>query len=210
MRKTKPMPPIEIIKRFDKILLLLINHDSQYRYLDTVMLIARNPVSWIPLYLFMAWYFFKKTGKQAWPLIVFTLIGVALTDSLSDIFKNIFGRLRPCYDTEIGAMVRHLVDCGGQYSFPSSHAANHFGLVAFWFWSLYKLTGKKWCWLWIWASLIGYSQIYVGKHFPSDIIAGGLLGIIIGTMMARIFELYVDSKLPIPKLALPFLSQECS
>jgi undecaprenyl-diphosphatase len=97
-----------------------------------------------------------------------------------------------------------LLIAGGQYSFPSSHAANHFGLAAFWFWSLYKLTGKKWRWLWIWASLMGYSQIYVGKHFPFDIIAGGLLGIIIGTMMARIFELYLDSKLPIPKLAFPF------
>lgn len=198
------MPPIEIIKRLDTILLLLINHDSQYRFLDTVMLIARNPVSWIPLYLFMASYFFKKTGKQACPLIVFMLIGVALTDSLSDIFKNIFGRLRPCYDTEIGATVRHPVDCGWQYSFPSAHVGNHFGLAAFWFWPLYKLTGKKWLWLWIWASQIGYSQIYVGEHFPFDIIAGGLLGIIIGTMTARIFSFKWIPNYPFPSWHYPF------
>lgn len=198
------MTVFELLRRLDKILLLLINHDSSWRYLDNFMLFVRNPVSWIPLYLFLIWYFFKYTGKQALPIIIFSIINVGLTDILSTLGKNIFERLRPCYDIEIGNMVRHLVDCGGEYSFPSSHAANHFGLAAFLFWSVYKVTGKKWQWLWIWATIICYAQIYLGKHFPSDIVAGAFLGVLIGTTLARIFELYVDARLPIPKVSFPF------
>jgi undecaprenyl-diphosphatase len=80
------------------------------------------------------------------------------------------------------------VDCGGYYSFPSSHAANHFGLATFWFWSVWMMTGKKWTWLWYWALAIGYAQIYVGKHYPADILAGALLGWIVGLINAKIFE----------------------
>ena len=76
------------------------------------------------------------------------------------------------------------------YSFPSAHTANNFGIAAFWFWSLYKITGKKWKWLWIWVSLIGYAQIYVGRHFPSDVAAGALLGLYIGMFMAKILEYF--------------------
>jgi len=198
---------IEFLQRLDKILFLLINHDSSYRYLDTVMLLARNPITWIALYLFMVWYFFKKTGKQAWQFIFFSLIDLAITDSCCTLLKNIFARVRPCYDSEISGMVRHLIDCGGEYSFPSSHAINHFGLAAFWFWSLLKLTGKKWNWLWIWAALVSYAQIYVGKHYPSDIIAGALLGMLIGTAMAKIFKLLRDSKLKTPKVLLPLIER---
>lgn len=99
---------IEFLKRLDKIFFLLINHDSSYRYLDTVMLVARNPFTWIPLYLFIAWYFFKKTGNCALQFILFSLINVAVTDSVSTLLKNIFERVRPCYDTEISGFVSTL------------------------------------------------------------------------------------------------------
>lgn len=195
---------IEMVKKLDKILLLLINHDSLHRYLDTVMILIRNPFTWIPLYTFFIAYFFMKMRKEAWLLILFTLINVAITDSLSNLLKNIFQRLRPCYDSEIGSMVRSLVGCGGEYSFPSSHAANHFGMAAFWFVVIYKLTGQKWKWLWIWAALICYAQMYVGKHFPTDILAGALLGVIVGGLMAMIFERSVDTKFNLANFTFSF------
>ncbi|MGH2646747.1 MAG: phosphatase PAP2 family protein [Ginsengibacter sp.] len=198
------MPPIEFFERLDKILFLLINHDSSYQYLDPVMLVARNPFTWIPLYIFIAWYMFVKIGKRGWQFILFSFITVAITDSCSTLLKNAFGRLRPCVNAEISGLVRHLVDCGGIYSFPSSHAANHFGMATFWFWAIYKTTGKKWRWLWIWASLICYAQVYAGKHFPSDIAAGALLGIITGTIMAKIFELAWDSKFNVQQILFSF------
>ncbi|HEY5406306.1 MAG TPA: phosphatase PAP2 family protein [Ginsengibacter sp.] len=195
---------IDFLKRLDKIFFLLINHDSSYRYLDTIMLVLRNPLTWIPLYFIMIWYFFKKAGRKSWQIVLFSLICLAVTDSTSTLFKNIFERARPCYDSEISGLVRHLVDCGGEYSFPSSHAANHFGLATFWFWCILKITGKKWNWLWIWAGLICYAQIYVGKHFPSDIVAGALLGMLIGSAIAKIFEMFQDSKLKVPKISFGF------
>jgi membrane-associated phospholipid phosphatase len=195
---------IDFLKRLDKIFFLLINHDSSYHYLDTIMLVARNPLTWIPLYLFMIWYFLKKSGSRAWQIILFSVVNLAVTDSVSTLFKNIFERARPCYDAEISGLVRHLIDCGGEYSFPSSHAANHFGLATFWFWCILKITGKKWNWLWIWASLICYAQIYVGKHFPSDIVAGALLGMLIGTAMSKMYELFQTSKFNAQKFLFRF------
>ena len=73
---------------------------------------------------------------------------------------------------------------------PSSHAANHFGLAAFWYFSIKKMSGKKWSWLWLWAATICYAQIYVGKHFPFDILAGSLTGFLTGLGMSRLFVLW--------------------
>lgn len=186
---------IELIKRIDKILFLLINHDSEHSTFDNFMLIVRNPVTWIPLYIFLALYLIKKTGAYAWKIILLCLVNVGITDMCSTLLKNTFQRLRPCYDTELRGMVRSLVDCGGAYSFPSSHAANHFGLAAFLFFTMWKMTGRKWQWLWIWASVICYAQVYVGKHFPCDVTAGALLGIIAGMLMAKFFGSFKDVKI---------------
>jgi hypothetical protein len=134
------MSIIEFFIRLDKILCLLINHDSWHQYLDPIMLVVRNPFVWIPLYTFMAWYMFLKIGKRGWQFILFSLITVAITDSCSALLKYTFERSRPCFDAEISGLIRHLVDCGGAYSFPSSHAANHFGLATFWFWSIFKIS----------------------------------------------------------------------
>ncbi len=180
----------EILERIDKIILLLVNHDSSRQYFDTLMMALRNPLTWIPFYIFMAWFFYKRAGNRFWAFILFSLATLALTNTTSTLLKNTFERLRPCYDYEIGSYVRHLVDCGGLYSFPSSHAANHFGLATFWFWSALQLTGKKWKFLWIWAVVICYAQIYVGKHFPSDIIVGGLLGLAIGILVVKAFSFF--------------------
>jgi undecaprenyl-diphosphatase len=70
---------------------------------------------------------------------------------------------------------------------PSNHAANHFGLAAFWFFSLRSITGKKWQWLWFWAAAVCYAQIYVGKHYPFDIVVGSLTGFLTGLGMSRLF-----------------------
>lgn len=187
------MSVLEYLKWLDKILFILINNDSQHQLWDPIMLAIRNPATWIPLYIFLVFFVIKKAGSKACLFIVLSLVTLAFTDiSTGLILKPLFGRLRPCFDPEMRNYVRHIINCGGLYSFPSSHAANHFGLAAFWFWSLFKITGKKWKWLWIWASLICYAQVYVGKHFPSDVLAGALLGLLIGNLMAKFFEYFDD------------------
>ena len=70
---------------------------------------------------------------------------------------------------------------------PSNHAANHFGLATFWYFSIRAINGRKWSWLWLWAALICYAQVYVGKHYPFDVLVGGIVGTLTGLGMSRLF-----------------------
>jgi undecaprenyl-diphosphatase len=149
----------------------------------------RNPLTWVPLYAFLLYYVIRKAGAKAWQFIVLSVVTFAITDSVSaSVLKPLFARPRPCHDAELQPFLRNILDCGGLYSFPSSHASNHFGLAMFWFWALWIMTGKKWGWLFIWATVICYAQVYVGKHYPFDIAGGALLGCIVGVASAKIFE----------------------
>jgi len=91
--------------------------------------------------------------------------------------------------------IRQLIDCGGGFSFPSSHATNHFAVGVY----LINIFIKKFRWYMpffiLWAGIISYSQIYVGVHFPIDVIAGGLLGSAIGWTMATIMKKIIKPKL---------------
>jgi membrane-associated phospholipid phosphatase len=177
------------LDHIDKMLVLLIQHDSDHFLLDMVMPVLRDPYTWIPLYAFMLYYAIRKGRKKVWFFIVLSVLTFAITDSVTtQLLKPLFGRLRPCCDPELHSMVRMIVDCGGIYSMPSSHAANHFGLAAFWYFTILTMTGRKWKWLWVWAAVICYAQIYVGKHYPSDILFGSLFGYITGMGMSRLFD----------------------
>jgi membrane-associated phospholipid phosphatase len=183
------MPVLHWLDHLDKILFIIIHNDADQKLLDDILPLLRNPTTWIPLYVFMFYYFLQKMGSKVWLFVLFTLILIALTDSFAaQILKPFFERLRPCHDPELQPFLRNIVECGGMYSMPSNHAANHFALATFWYWSVFLLSGKKWKWLWVWAVLICYAQVYVGKHYPSDILMGAILGFITGNVMAKIFE----------------------
>jgi undecaprenyl-diphosphatase len=187
------MSLLKWLDHIDKTISALIQHDSDHSILDAVMPILRNPYTWIPLYVFMLYYAVRKGRNTAWPFIILSLLTFAITDSLTaQVLKPLFGRLRPCYDPEMHDMIRGLVDCGGLYSMPSNHAANHFGLAAFWYFSIRSMGGGKWNWLWFWAGAICYAQIYVGKHYPFDILVGALVGLITGLGMSRLFVYWAN------------------
>jgi len=180
----------------DKNLFRLINSDLAVSWLDGFMMLIRNQYTWIPLYAFLAFWFYKK-GKEFFFLVLFlSLLCFGLTDFISSgILKPLIGRLRPCYET--GLDVRSLIGCGGKYSMPSSHASNHFGLAMLWFSVVSYKFHKKWYWLWLWAFMIVYAQVYVGKHYPGDILLGMILGITIGFILSRLFrrlELYAENR----------------
>ena len=171
------MSVLQTLEKLDKILFVFINHDSDSSVLDPIMLLLRNPFTWIPFYIFMAWWSIVKLKKNAWLFILFSLLTVALTDSITAfLLKPFFERLRPCYEPGLMGIVRILDSCGGKFSFPSNHAANHFGLATFWISSIWRMTGRKWYWLWFWAFIICYAQVYVGKHYPGDILGGAVFG----------------------------------
>lgn len=186
------MSLISWLEHFDKIAFTFVHRDLAAPWLDNVMLLLRNPYVWIPLYAFMMWWALQLERTKGLKFICLTILCFVITDYTSaSILKAYFERLRPCYDEDTVKIIRGIIDCGGKYSFPSSHAANHFGLATFWYYTIYFLTRQKWYWLWVWAFMICLAQVYIGKHFPLDIAGGAALGILTGWLLFKLFEVWV-------------------
>ena len=182
----------ELIKA-DKAVFFTINHAGKISWLNWLMLGLRNQNTWIPLYLFVLYKVYKGNSKILAPFILVSLLTFFITDYTSaSIIKPWVGRLRPCHDTSLSSTINVLIDCGGQYGFPSSHAANHFGLAMIWYKVVMFLFNKKWRWVWPWATAVCYAQVYVGKHFPLDTLAGALLGILAGWLVFKLFEFWYN------------------
>jgi len=179
-------------ERLDQQLFLFLNSFNS-PFWDQVMSIISGTATWIPLYLAILIYLGVKLRKKFLVLILTIIIAVTLSDQISVLIKNSVHRLRPCHEPSLEGMV-HLVKgyCGGLYGFVSSHASNSF-MVAM----LCLLLIRR-CWFtWfiiIWALVIGYSRIYLGVHYPGDVICGSLLGILIGWGIF-LFYRYTDRKL---------------
>jgi undecaprenyl-diphosphatase len=169
---------IEYLKQVDNAILLFINNLHSPLW-DRIMMGISNRFIWIPFYLLLAYIIIKKYGKNSWLIIVFGIITVALSDQLaSHLIKNIFLRYRPSHNLLLVPHL-HIVDnyVGGQYGFVSSHAANTFGLTVF-IVLLMPQNRKLIISLFCWTALVCYSRMYLGVHYPSDILGGALVGII--------------------------------
>ncbi|MCY7411018.1 MAG: phosphatase PAP2 family protein [Chitinophagales bacterium] len=167
--------------QLDRELFFFINQQLQNAFFDFAMPYLRDKNLWIPLYVVMAGWLIYKFRVRSFIIIVSAVITLLLTDQIaSSIIKPIVKRLRPCNNPEILNQVRLLVDCGSGFSFVSSHAANHFGFAVFFI----VLFSKKFKWLTpfaiAWATLVCFAQVYVGLHYPLDVICGALLGVGIG------------------------------
>lgn len=149
--------------------------------LDQIMIFFSDKLIWIPLYL---WIIFKLTEQYEhrilWVLVP-VILAVALSDQVtSGLMKPFFERLRPCRDPSIADSIIIVSKCGGKYGFASSHAANTMAL-AFLAWCY--LRNRFAAILLVWAFIVGYSRIYLGVHFPGDVIVGFLVGISIALML---------------------------
>jgi undecaprenyl-diphosphatase len=157
-----------------------INSGCHNPVFDVLMPILRNKYTWLPFYLFLLVFLALNFQKKGFFLFLAMVVTVALTDSISSqlIKKNVM-RLRPCKVMEQPKDMHLLVPCGSGYSFPSTHATNHFGMAVFLSLSLGKVFRRvKWP-LFFWAASIAFAQVYVGVHFPLDVIVGGALGALI-------------------------------
>ena len=176
--------------KIDRYLFLKINQDCRNVFFDTIMPFFREPKFWAPLYLFLLLFVFINFGKKAIWWVIATLVTVSATDIISSkIIKPFFARARPCMDPEFSSKVRLVAAyCGGNGSFTSSHAANHFGLAMFFFVTMQHMAPKFVRYFFIWAALVCFAQIYVGVHYPSDVLGGAVLGILIGGFVGKFYN----------------------
>jgi len=179
----------DTLLQLDRHLFYFVNHDLANAFFDWIMPLLRNPKFWIPLYVFIAGFCvwrYKKTG-----LIIIAFLG--LTFGVADygsatLVKSFVKRVRPCNDPAMASTIIKRVDCGPGYSFPSTHASNHFALAFCFSLILYKRWPWVWLWALLWAGVVCFAQVYVGVHYPIDILGGAVFGMLVGSLFALLFK----------------------
>ncbi|MCB0532506.1 MAG: phosphatase PAP2 family protein [Lewinellaceae bacterium] len=155
-----------------------INCDWSNPFFDFLLPIWRERWTWIPLYILLVVLVFRFFRTRAGLAILLGLIlAVGISDfTSSTLIKKNVQRLRPCNDPDVRTIVIQRIPCGSGYSFTSSHAANHFAVAVYM--SLFLARFGPWVRpvLLLWAFLVAYAQVYVGVHYPGDIIGGAVLG----------------------------------
>lgn len=176
--------------QLDKQLFYLINGKWHNAVFDSMMPLLRSSQFWVPLYLFLLLFVLLNFKKNAWWWAVMAGLTVVLSNFISsDIIKEHIWRTRPCNDPELVSSMRFLLHYRPQSSsFTSSHAVNHFAMATYFYYTLEKHI-KKWARLFfLWAFIVVYAQVYVGVHFPLDVLCGALIGIILGYLPAKSFN----------------------
>ncbi len=176
---------METIDSLDKALILAWHQGWHPETLDNILPWWRDQDNWIPVYIaLLAWLLWKQKLKGLYlGLIAGATVGLANTVA-AEVLKPLIGRVRPCNTVGLLEKLDLLTGCGPGLSFPSAHAANHFALAIFLGMTCFA-ERPMWKWITItWALIISLAQVYVGRHYFSDIIAGGAIGASIGMLGA--------------------------
>ena len=179
------------LMQWDRALLRHINAEWNNNFFDNLLPACRNPNTWMPLYLFLLLFVVINYKNTRWWWLAFGIATVIITNFISSsLIKEHIIRLRPCNDPALAGWIRlfkgiYLPQSSG---FTSSHAANHFGMAMF-FYTTFKKQFKNWpAIFFLWAFIICYAQMYVGVHYPTDILGGAIVGLAVGYLTGMRFN----------------------
>ncbi|HKK43704.1 MAG TPA: phosphatase PAP2 family protein [Bacteroidales bacterium] len=174
-------------EHLDQQLFIFIN-SAHSPFWDQVMHAISGKLIWVPLYLAILVTMGIKYKRKFLVILLLIAIAATFSDQASVMIKNMVQRLRPCHDPALEGLV-HLFngECGGLYGFVSSHATNSFDVALL---SLLFIK-RRWfsVFIVVWALVVGYSRIYLGVHYPGDVICGSVLGSLIGWGVYRLYVL---------------------
>ncbi|MCA6065839.1 phosphatase PAP2 family protein [Chryseobacterium sp. RG1] len=184
---------MEEIIQDDKSIFLYLNNLGSSSFDQLWMLISSTWI-WVPLYIIFCYLLFKNYKLRSFVFIlIFIAIGVTISDQLASVFKYGVARLRPCHDPSLQDHMR-IVKCGGQFGFYSAHASNTFFLASY----LSFLLKSKLKWfpyfIFVWATIVAYSRIYLGVHFPIDILVGAFVGSLLGGLFAMLARKVINKQ----------------
>ena len=184
----------EQLLQYDTELFLYLNNLGTTSW-DGFWMTYTTKVYWIPFYALLLYWMFKHLGKTPFLItIAIVTLMILFTDQITNLFKYGFERLRPCHEEALINKMRIVREgCGGQYGFFSGHASNSMAVAIFVGLMLMRRYKYLIYVLVIWAMVMGYSRIYVGVHYPLDVLCGGLFGGLSGFIFYK-FNMYVIQK----------------
>ncbi|NMH25428.1 phosphatase PAP2 family protein [Flavobacterium solisilvae] len=184
---------LEKIIDFDKQAIVFLNNLGSETY-DGLWLIITKQVYWTPFFLFIFYLLQKKIGWKKFGLyILFTAVLILICDQTVNLFKYGFERLRPINDEEIKGLLR-IVKTSKSFSFFSGHATNSMASTVFMFMILRKYYKHAYL-LFLFPLIFAYSRIYLGLHFPTDILTGYVFGATMGFVCYKLYNKYVLNKI---------------
>ncbi len=177
---------LDKILSLDQKLFVYLNSLGSETY-DGFWLLITKQIYWTPLFLFLLYLIFKKLGtKKTLYLVLFVAILLVFTDQFANLFKNGVQRLRPCNNPEINSFIR-IVQFRSSFSFFSGHATSSMAVATF-LYLIFKKDFKYFWLLFLWPLIFAYSRIYLGLHYPLDIISGYFFGAILGFLMFKLYQ----------------------
>lgn len=182
---------LELLKNWDTALLLYLNgiHSPVWDY--TMTLFTLTP-TWLIFYGVILFFIGKKYGRKSLLVFISITLLILCADQFAGVLKHSICRLRPTNDPAISDQVRAFLSKGGKYGFVSAHSANAFSFATF---SILLFKNRRYAMFILpWAAVIAYSRIYLGVHYPGDILGGAILGIGIGIGIYKLM-IYAESLL---------------